>query len=462
MKISVPGKIKARQMVAFANGRFTEALIQNTIQVLALPIYSIGLGVNPGLVGLAISLPRLWEAFTDPYIGYLSDNFRSKYGRRKPFMVVGVILAGLFYALLWSPPAGMGSTVVFLYFLIISLAFYTAAAVYLVPYYALGNELTSDPQLRAKLMTFCAVFISVAGLMTPWAYSLSFIPYFGVNEIEGVRVIGIIGGTLIIITGMLPCLMCKEQVTAQTQPKFHFMSALKNAFKTRPFVILCSVYILGLFGILLVSPLAFYVGTYYMFDGDKAAMSKLYGWLGSSWALTSILSSPFIYWLIKRFEKKAVLIASLVLVLIGQASQWWLFTPSNPYLSIISFVLSSPGIISLHIIIYSWLADVCDYDYLQSGLRREGLFSAVYGLVVKSAFALAIFCSGIIISIAGVNTGQDAIQSPEVILRLRLLFSIVPPVVIVIAIAVAIGYPLTKKRMAEIQQTLEQRESASV
>jgi len=326
-----------------------------------------------------------------------------------------------------------------------------------VPYYALGNELTSDPQQRTKLMTYCAVFISVAGLLTPWAYKLSFMPYFGSNEIEGVRVVGVIGASLLVAAGLLPCIFCKEKAEAQRQPKFDFYDAFVSTFKCRPFVIMCSVYILGLFGILLVAPMAFYVGTFYMFDGDKAAMSTLYGWLGCIWAFTSIICSPVIYRLINRYERKYVLIWSLVLVMIGQGIQWWMFTPKYPYLSIISYVLSSPGVAALHIIVYSWLADICDYDCLRSGLRREGTFSAIYGLVVKTAFAIAIFFSGVLISIAGVSAGGGEIPSAESILRLRVLFSTVPPVVIMITIAIAFRYPLTKAKMRDVQQQLELR-----
>jgi len=335
--------------------------------------------------------------------------------------------------------------------------FYTSAGVFLVPYYALGNELTLDANIRVKIMSYCSAFMGVAGLFTPWAYNLCFSPYLGSNEIEGVKVVGLLGGSLIIITGMLPCVFCHERFSAQSQPKFHFMNSLRAAVQNKPLLIMSGVFLSTIFGILLVAPMAFYVGTYYIFGGDKAAMSKLYGLLGSSWALTTIISSPILYWLIKKFDKKIVLIGSLIIAIIGQGLQWITFTPKMPYLSILSFVLTSPGIAALNIVVYSWLADICDHDEYTTGLRREGIFSAMYSLITKSGVAMATFLSGILISIAGVDSSSTTVQSPETIFKLRLLFCTVPIVIILVSIILIITFPLNKKIMLEIRSTLEQR-----
>lgn len=447
-------------ILAYAHGRIAEAILTNTISIMALPIYSIGLGINPGLIGLAIGVPRLWDGLIDPSIGYWSDNTRSRFGRRKPLMVVGLILAGLCYALLWSPPLGIGKTAAFIYFLIFSIVFYTCAALFLVPYYALGNELTPDYQIRTRLMSYSVMFVGIAGIFTPWAYNLCFSPYFGANEIEGVRVVGIVGGALIIVTGLVPVMFCKENLAAQSQPKCHFLSAMKSTFKNKPFIILCGVLLFGLFGILLVAPMAFYVGTYYVFGGDTGQMSKLYGVLGSSWAVTTIISSPIIYRLVKRFDKKVVLAASLLLAMLGQGMQWYTFNPAHPYLAVLSYVLSAPGVAALFIVVLSWLADVCDYDELQSGLRREGIFSAVYSLISKAGIAAATVFSGILISVVGVNTTVGAVQSPDVILRLRLLFSVIPPAVMVLALILTLFYPLNASSMRKIRAELDKRSRA--
>jgi glycoside/pentoside/hexuronide:cation symporter, GPH family len=448
-----------KNIIAYANGRIAESVLTNTIHIMALPIYSIGLGISPWLIGLAISIPRLWDGLIDPSIGHWSDNTRSVFGRRKPFMVIGLIMAALLYVLLWSPPMGLTKMATFVYFFVFSVLFYTSSAFFLVPFYALGNELTSDYYFRTKLMSYSVMFMGIAGIVTPWAYNLCFCPYFGTNEIEGVRVVGIIGGAVIIVTGFLPILACKENFAAQNQPKCHFLSSLKSSFRNKPFIILCGVVLLGLFGILLVAPMAFYVGTYYMFGGNTGQMSKLYGVLGSSWAVTTIISSPIIYRLIKHFDKKAVLAVCLIIAMVGQGIQWYTFNPAYPYLSVVSYVLSSPGVAAMFVVVFSWLADVCDVDELQSGLRREGTFSAVFNMLMKAGVAAATLGSGILIAVAGVNTEVGAVQSPEVILRLRLLFSIIPPAIISIALVLTLLYPLNAARMHEIRAELDRRKA---
>ena len=107
--------------LSYSCGAVSEVILGNIIMALALQIYNVGLGVNVMLVSLAITIPRVWDAFSDPIVANISDNYHSRYGRRKPFILIGIIFAGLFCILMWWPPLGVSKTVMFVYFLIFSL-----------------------------------------------------------------------------------------------------------------------------------------------------------------------------------------------------------------------------------------------------------------------------------------------------------------------------------------------------
>lgn len=162
--------------IGYACGGMSFNLMVNSIANLAQFVLTVALGVNPAMVGLVLSLPRLVDAFTDPIMGGISDNFRSRYGRRKPFMVVGGIGAGLTFALLWMIPHGWSGNAYFWWFLIVSLIFYLFTTVFGVPWSALGFSLTADYDERTRLMAFNSFWCSVALLSIPWLYAATQMP----------------------------------------------------------------------------------------------------------------------------------------------------------------------------------------------------------------------------------------------------------------------------------------------
>ena len=111
--------------LSWAVGGFGGNLMANGVTYLGIPIYSVALGVNPALVGLALGLPRLWQAVLNPLMGNMSDNTRSKWGRRRPYIAVGAILTGILFAIMWMPPAGLGPSGLFTFFVVISILYST-------------------------------------------------------------------------------------------------------------------------------------------------------------------------------------------------------------------------------------------------------------------------------------------------------------------------------------------------
>lgn len=445
--------LKLRQIIGYNLGKAMEVIMVSTASNIALPFYTINLGISPAWIGAAISLPRLLDAITDVAMGWLSDNTKSRWGRRRPWMMLGGLLAGFLFWLIWTPPVSWGNVGIFLYFLIVSSLFYVAMTLYLVPYYALGNELTSNHDLRVRIMGIRGVLWGVATIVTPWAYKLFYCPLFGSNEIEGARVVGLIMGIICAVFAVISVLSSRENAAVMKQSYVPLGGALRDVFTSRAFLILIAVASLSIIGFGLVGGFNMFVATYYVFDGDKQAVAGLWGYVGMSWGIGALIFSSFVEKLIKKIGEKPTVYLSLCLVILGSVSSWWAYNPHLPILAALTTLISAPGVIGVITVGYVWLADICDYDELQSGHRREGSFSAVYSFVNKSMGAIAGGIAGMLAVAVGLDTSLPQ-QSPETVLKLRIMLAAVPAALAFVGFYFTLIYPLTKEKMADVRRQL--------
>ncbi len=147
------------------------AFINNTLAAASggmIIVLNLGLGMNPVLVGLLGALPRLTDALTDPLMGYISDHTRSRWGRRRPYIFAGAIIAGLSFALLWQLPRDQSDTFYFIFFLVGSIIFYLGYTVFATPWVALGYEMTPDYHERTRLMGVQNFIGQLAYVVSPW------------------------------------------------------------------------------------------------------------------------------------------------------------------------------------------------------------------------------------------------------------------------------------------------------
>lgn len=447
-------KLSFFEKCAYGMGGGGEVLMSNLIFQLAYPIYQAGLGLDPRMVGWAIGIPRFWDAFTDPLMGNISDNAHTRWGRRRPFIFIGAIVTGLLCMLMWAPPVGMSKLSTFGYFLAMSCLYFTSYTMFFVAYCGLGFELSTDYDERTSVMSFKTFFGNFGGvLLMPLAFRMCF--WFGDDKIQGVRVVGVIFGVFMILFGILPAFFCKERV--YKQQKISLVEAIKTTLKNKPFLIVCGVIIFTIVGVFVAVPLQYYINMAYILPGDEERTSQFVMYGSYAYGIMGFLSVPLVNWCSRIYGKKKTLMGGLSIVILGMLFSWLYFTPNNPYLQLIFGIIVSPGMTCAWVILPALIADVCDLDELNTHRRREGMYGAVFSMLMKAGVSATMIASGYVISWTGYKS-DIGVQTAQTVFRLRSTMAFVPAVFLVIALLLVFKYPLSKQKVYEIQKSLRERD----
>lgn len=447
--------VPVKEKFAYGLRAFSQQLGGNGITMFAFPAYGMILGLDPALIGMVFALMRLYDAVTDPVVGWLSDNTRSRWGRRKPYMFVGALLGGLTFALLWLPSAEWSDTLKTVYFIGMSVLFYTSFTVMVIPGDALGWELTSDYAERTRVMSWFSVTVKISLLILPWMFALTQSSFWK-SEQQGLRVVGAAFGFLFALTGIVPALVCKERnyKVASQEGRQKLRKTLLLTLKNRTCLRVYGIALMAIFAGQTYMLFGTHLAVYYLFDGVKAAGAKFFGIFGMIAAPVGILVIGTINRFFITIDKRNVLLAALGTALAGWVSAIFLITPANHWLMLIPVSMNAVGVAGFWLLLGSVLADVADEDELKTGYRREGSIGSFSSFLCKAAGTLGALLGGILLSRTGFDA--DAAQQTDLALRwIKIIYVGFPIFGYAVALLLAWGYPLSRVRMREIQQQLD-------
>jgi GPH family glycoside/pentoside/hexuronide:cation symporter len=351
-------------------------------------------------------ITKIWDAVNDPLVGWLSDRTRTRWGRRRPWILFGAIPFGLLFFLLWLTPP-LGPTAKYFYYLLIALAGDAAFTVVNLPYTALTPELTRDYDERTSLNSFRFAFSIAGGLIAAVVHPI-IVSRFD-DPRAGYTLSAAVWGVLVV----LPCFVVfagtrerpESFAPEKKEAQIPYWEQLRIAFANRPYRFVIGLYLLSWFTLQLVQTVIIYFLTYYLRRSDQIPLVLL-AVQGSSFVFLFIWSKVSRWW-----DKRLVYIAGASLWLVVQLGLFFV-TPDRFDWVIPLAILAGAGVATAYLIPWAMMPDVIEYDELQTGQRREGIFYGFMVFLQKACLALGIYLVGLALSWTGYITPTDAMPTP--------------------------------------------------
>lgn len=424
-------RIPFQQLAAYGFGGIIPIALFNIAGQLMGLIGNISLGLSAFWLGVIMIIPRLWDAVSDPLVGHISDNTRSRWGRRRPYLLVGGISVAISFVLMWWIPSGdmvhswFPTDAAFKWFQLIYilfwlLVFFTACTVFEIPHGALGMEMSPDYHERTRLFSAKSFCGNLFAMSTPWLFALANMEAFrgpSGNAAEGMRYVSIMIAAILIPLSIWWFKTVKEPgfEVVKTQEKMPFWYNMKHVAGNKTFISLVIIIFTLAMGFNFVSLLGYYISIFYLFDGNVADASTLLGINGTIWAITGLLAVFPLNWLSRNFGKKKTLIIAISLMCLAQLSKIYCYNPMYPYLVIIPTILLSSGMLFFFTLGSSMVGDICDEDDLKTDHRSEGSYYSVYWWFIKMGTAFASLITGLLIVFTQFDEAQvvkvDGLQS---------------------------------------------------
>jgi len=435
---------------------------------LSFQVYNIFLGMSPGLISTAQAIKIFVDAASDALFGWASDNTRTRFGRRRPYILVGGVLAGIGLPLMFAVGRGWTDTEYFLFMLVSTLLYVPVMSCFNMPWVSLGSEMTPAYHERTSVMSIKNAIQKLPELGLFFAAQFTTLAIFrdasGKPDIlRGAQTYCALLGAVMVGVSIVMFMTVRERyyekLVAHSQTHIPFADTLWRTLRCRPFRHILGMMLAYGIGTAMVSALGYYATVYYVCKGDIALATKWNTAMGVAGMVFGFIGIPFFNFIARRHGKRAALALVLSLAICAFIGDWWLYDPERPALQLLAcgFVaFTGAGFWTLY---GSTVADVIDYDELQTGQRREGSFAACQSWISKVGIALGVGASGWILQFTGFDS-KLPVQSDHAIFMIRILLSGIPVLGLLLALISVSRFELTERGMAEIRSRLEAQRGA--
>ena len=498
-------QVSTKKRFAWGLGGFSDCMMYQGVNGLIDPIYNIGMGIDARIIGLARSIPRFADIFIDPAIGHVSDNTRSRWGRRSPWMLAGALIAAIIAiamwflpdwreplfsvreAIFWGDPIVFDGRSIFMVIMMV-LLFTFGYSLFTIPYTGQGYELTTDYTERTHLFKWRQYAYAVAGFLTPWLLPLCVkldILFYGIaadkaNGTHGIQWVGMLVGILILVTALGPILFSGKGKTAHTgEEKVSFFHAIAFTMKNLAFWPLVLGNFMYKFCGAVTGCFFMYLMIYKVSQGNMDDGSIQLAVFFNLINIASFFAMAPVVHLINKFDKKPALLGLMLASAAVYATVYYTFQPISGWTADVANWMSQNLHISYSIckawpvylsgigigifcncmplLINSMLADVCDVDELKSGHQRQAFYGAAFVTTDKIAMGVAMLMQGFLLEASGFQKGVfvgDPVESMAYWMKALMLTQ---PVGFLLGFVCILFYPITRAKAAETRRLLDQR-----
>lgn len=454
----VSKKLSLKAKLSYGLGQFGDSIPYNLFSLYFLFYLTDVVGMNPTVAGTISSCAVIWNAIANPLVGNISDNCRSKYGRRRPFMLAGIPMIVTAILLLFAP-VGLTGTIQTIYYLFVALLFWTAYVVYLIPFAALGAELTDDYNERTSLRTYtsfigCIVLIMVSS-------GPAFIQSRMIPAGHSVQEAWTMTGYILVALIAIFCFICWKSLAGREKttllekkdnaPKENIFKTIKEIMSIKAYRIIVFMVVIYVIGATIQTTGTVYLLTYAVnFDASQQA---------AFWLVTGIINMftlPIVAKVSFKAGKKATLLVamSLVAVMFIVFGFIGIDSAGSMYGYAISITLFACSFWLLYVPL---TYDIAEIDEWKFGKRREGMHVSFVLFVQKIGAAAASFLVGVMLTAIGYQPGVA--QSPEVLENMVRILTFIPAIFIIIAVIIFSRYPITQKSFNALRDALKAKKA---
>lgn len=428
--------------LSWGSGALGVAILMNTVAFFAL-FYMVGvLKIEPALAGTLIFVTKLFDVVTDPLVGNWSDRLKRPGSRRRPFMLVGAIISPLSFLMIFTTPMFEAQVFTATYIFVAMLIYTLGYTVFNVPYISMPAEMTDDYHERSRIHGVRMIFVSFAGIAAG-AVVPAILDHLGRSNWDAYAVVGT-GGAVIIFLSMMTAWYgtrnARYTYTESTTP--NLWAECKFVFRDRVYIRL-----LGVKASQLLGAAAMQSATAFFFVYVLSRDFDLLAQYGLVMGIASVIASPLIV-RISSVLGKAPTYVMAALCAVATTASWIFAGPDDPTWMVLARAVGFAFAVSGNVIMaMSMLTDIVNYSAQQSGVRREGVYTAFYSFVEKFTFAFGPLIVGVAMSLAGFDKSlpEEELRTPEIRQALLLAMTYIPVAMNLFCIYLLRGYRLSQE-----------------
>ncbi len=472
-------RVSTARILGYALGEGATAITINSISNFAMLYYTQALGLGAGAVGIALSISLFIDALADPLMGHITDNTRTRYGARLPYILWGGIALVLTYYLIWVLP-GWTKSALFICVLGTNLAIRLAMTVFSIPYTALGFEICPEYEDRSRLQGIRVASNQVSNLIFgAMAWSIFFRDRTGPDgvRIDGTSVAGnyLTMGLVLSVCALILVLLCvaATRFAAKDNRGAHlegntigaFWKDLTGILRDRVAWYVFGFFSVAQFAMLFVSQIQMFTYVFYM-KLPADAKTMVHGGGMVAFALGALLQS----WLTRRMDKKTAGYFGMLVSIAGGLSLFVMFMggllkPESSFalgglaipVGFIAFALGQAlwwgGCGILTPLAMSMVADLSEINFLKTGVMKDGSYGAFFTFILKACISVGLLMTGWVMDWAGIISGA-ATQTPAAAYNIAVMTFLSGPALIVVSFFILRKYPVDRSYLKNLEQTL--------
>ncbi len=439
--------------LAYGAGDFGFSFTDTTLGVLFAIFLVDVVGLLPRMAALAVFIGKSWDYINDPIIGYLADRTRSRWGRRRPYLLFGFIPFGLAFMMLWWRPPFESQWALVAYYAAAYFLYDGILTVVSMPYFALTPELTQDYDERTSLTSY-RMFFSLFGGLVAFVVPLMIIGTMRPENADRVFLMA----SIFAVVSALPLLFTffgtreREEYAHQKQPSLR--ESLRAVRRNRPFWFAVGIFLFTWTAIEIVQNMLLFFLKYRM---NLEAESDI---VAGAVFITALLVLPFWVWASQKTDKRKAYIAGMFFFMAVMIVLIFIDPSLGFGVTLALAALAGVGISATHVLTWAMIPDAVEVDELETGARHEGVFYALVTLFRKVASSIAIPLSLLVLDISGFVSNAD-VQPASAVWAIRILIGPVPSILLLCGILFARFYPLSREVHAETREQIAMRKTGA-